>query len=101
CIIIPLELLAPVHTKQYLQSLDIKCSRYLKEQFGLKGKDLKYASYLFVTYTIELRAGRLYPCYQQVLTEQQSKITVKSIILEEEGHLEEMTTMLVRFDPNW
>ena len=48
-----------------------------------------------------MRAGRLYPCYQKVLTEQQSKITVKSIILEEEGHLEEMTTMLVRFDPNW
>lgn len=95
------ELLAPLHTKQYLQNLDIKCSRYLKEQFGLKGKDLKYASYLFVTYAIELRADRLYPSYQEVLTEQQSKITVKSIILEEEGHLEEMMAMLERFDPNW
>ncbi|MDR7130198.1 rubrerythrin [Algoriphagus sp. 4150] len=95
------ELLAPLHTKQYLQNLDIKCSRYLKDQFGLLGKDLKYASYLFVTYAIEIRADLLYPIYQEVLTEQQSRITVKSIILEEEGHLEEMTAMLERFDQNW
>lgn len=97
----PSELLAPIETKQYLHNLDIKCSRYLKEQFNLKGKDLRHASYLFVTYAIEVRADLLYPVYQDVLTGHQSRVMVKSIILEEEGHLEEMTAMLGRFNPDW
>lgn len=97
----PAEMLAPVYTRQYLHHLDIHCSRYLKAQFGLSGKDLRYAAYLFVTYVIEIRADELYPLYQEVLTAQQSRVTVKSIIAEEEGHLEEMTAMLERFDPDW
>lgn len=97
----PSELLAPIQTRQYLHNLDIKCSRYLKEQFNLKGKELRYASYLFVTYAIEVRADLLYPVYQDVLTAYQSKVMVKSIILEEEGHLEEMMSMLGRFSPDW
>lgn len=97
----PSELLAPIQTKQYLHLLDMKCSRYLKEQFKLTGKDLRYASYLFVTYAIEVRADLLYPIYQDVLTSHQSKVMVKSIILEEEGHLEEMTAMLGRFNAEW
>jgi len=97
----PAELLAPVHTRQYLHSLDIRCSRYLKDQFGLAGKELKFAAYLFVTYAIEVRADMLYPVYQDVLTRQRSKVMVKSIIIEEEGHLEEMTAMLERFAPDW
>lgn len=97
----PSELLAPIRTKQYLHSLDMKCSRYLKEQFDLAGKALRYASYLFVTYAIEVRADLLYPVYQDVLTEHQSRVMVKSIILEEEGHLEEMIAMLGRFNPDW
>lgn len=95
------ELLAPLHTRQYLHSLDMQCARYLKKHFGLVGNALKYASYLFVTYVIEVRADVLYPAYQDVLTAQRSKVTVKSIIVEEEGHLEEMTTMLALFDQNW
>ncbi|WP_342085528.1 hypothetical protein [Dyadobacter sp. OTU695] len=95
------ELLAPVHTRQYLHKLDIQCARYLKEQFGLEGRKLKYAAYLYVTYLIEVRADELYPAYQDVLTEQQSKVTVKSIILEEEGHLKEMISMLEILHPDW
>lgn len=95
------ELLAPVYTRQYLHNLDMQCTRYLKKHFGLVGNPLKYASYLFVTYAIEIRADALYPAYQDVLTAQRSKITVKSIIAEEEGHLEEMITMLALFDPDW
>ncbi len=86
---------------QYLHRLDVKTSRYLKEQFNLTGQELRYAAYLFVTYAIEVRADELYPIYQEVLTSIGSKVMVKSIILEEEGHLEEMISQLKGFDPKW
>ncbi|BAP31623.1 uncharacterized protein CHSO_2586 [Chryseobacterium sp. StRB126] len=95
------ELLAPIATRQYLHSLDIKACRYLQDAFQLTKEDLKYAAYLFVTYAIEVRADELYPVYQQILTEESSKIMVKSIILEEEGHLEEMINQLNEFSEDW
>ncbi len=95
------ELLAPNHTKYYLNTLDIKVCRYLKKHFNLSGYDLKFAAYLFVTYAIEVRADELYPIYQSVLTAKESRVTVKSIILEEEGHLEEMLNQLRDFSPEW
>jgi hypothetical protein len=95
------DLLAPIHTSQYLHKLDIQCARYLKKQFGFEGRKLRYSAYLYVTYLIEVRADELYPAYQDVLTEQQSKVTVKSIILEEEGHLREMMSMLETLHPDW
>ncbi len=95
------ELLAPSHTRFYLNTLDVKVCRYLKQHFNLSGADLKFAAYLFVTYAIEVRADELYPIYQEILTENESKVTVKSIILEEEGHLEEMLNQLKEFSPAW
>ncbi|SMO46174.1 hypothetical protein SAMN06265171_101988 [Chryseobacterium rhizoplanae] len=95
------ELLAPIATSQYLHSLDIKACRYLQKAFQLNKTDIKYAAYLFVTYAIEVRADELYPVYQEALTEASSKIMVKSIILEEEGHLEEMINQLNEFSPDW
>ncbi len=95
------ELLTPAHTRFYLNQLDIQVCRYLKKNFKLEGEALKHAAYLFVTYAIEVRADELYPVYQEVLTEFQSKVTVKSIILEEEGHLEEMIAQLREFSPVW
>ncbi|WES98925.1 hypothetical protein P2W68_04760 [Chryseobacterium arthrosphaerae] len=95
------ELLAPIATSQYLHSLDIKACRYLQKAFNLDKVDIKYAAYLFVTYAIEVRADELYPVYQQALTEASSKIMVKSIILEEEGHLEEMIHQLNEFSSDW
>jgi hypothetical protein len=95
------ELLSPKHTKYYLHALDIAVCRYLKEAFNLSGYDLKFAAYLFVTYAIEVRADELYPVYQAVLDGAKSKVNVKSIILEEEGHLEEMINQLLEFAPNW
>lgn len=95
------ELLTPKNTRFYLHALDMKCCRYLKKELMLTDYELKYAAYLFVTYVIELRADELYPIYQEELTRMNSKVMVKSIILEEEGHLEEMLTQLKSFDPNW
>lgn len=95
------ELLTPKNTRFYLHALDMNCCRYLKKELMLTDYELKYAAYLFVTYVIELRADELYPIYQEELTRMNSKVMVKSIILEEEGHLEEMLTQLKSFDPNW
>lgn len=95
------ELLTPSHTKFYLNALDVAVCRYLKQHFNLSGYELKFAAYLFVTYAIEVRADELYPVYQEVLTRAKSKVNVKSIILEEEGHLEEMLHQLKAFSPDW
>ncbi|MGY4385601.1 rubrerythrin [Pedobacter sp. UYP24] len=95
------ELLTANNTKFYLNALDVSVCRYLKKQFDLNGYELKFAAYLFVTYAIEVRADELYPVYQEVLTAAKSKVTVKSIILEEEGHLEEMLNQLRSFSPDW
>ncbi|RZM28275.1 MAG: hypothetical protein EOO88_09600 [Pedobacter sp.] len=95
------ELLTPNQTKFYLNALDVAVCRYLKQQFNLSGYELKFAAYLFVTYAIEVRADELYPVYQDVLTASKSKVNVKSIILEEEGHLEEMLNQLKTFSADW
>ncbi|MDN3710189.1 hypothetical protein QW060_25280 [Myroides ceti] len=81
--------------------MDVKTSRYLKTHFELSGYALKHAAYLFVTYAIEVRADELYPQYQKVLTQNKHKVMVKSIIAEEEGHLEEMILQLQNFHKDW
>jgi hypothetical protein len=97
----PAYLLAPAQSRYYLNQLDVDVCRYLKNTLGLKGKDLRFAAYLLVTYAIEVRADELYPVYQEALEKAGSKVNVKSIILEEEGHLEEMVNQLKTFSPSW
>jgi len=94
-------LLAPKMSYHYLHELDIKISRFLKERFNYKGHDLKYAAYLLVTFAIEVRADALYPKYQTVLSENNSRVNVKSIIAEEINHLAEMKHQLKVFSPDW
>jgi hypothetical protein len=94
-------LLAPKASKYYLNNLDVQVCKYLKKELNLAGADLRFAAYLLVTYAIEVRADELYPIYQNILTQTQSKVMVKSIILEEEGHLEEMINQLKAFSPVW
>lgn len=94
-------LLAPITTQHYLNRLDVACTRYLKNEMGLEANNLRYAAYLLVTYAIEVRADDLYPQYQAVLEQQKSSVMVKSIIIEEQGHLEEMIAQLEEFDENW
>ena len=97
----PEYLLAPAHSRYYLNQLDVEVCRYLKKEMGLTGKALRFAAYLLVTYAIEVRADELYPIYQNALESAGSKVNVKSIILEEEGHLEEMINQLKQFSPEW
>jgi hypothetical protein len=94
-------LLAPVESHQYLNMLDIEACRYIKNKLRLEGRDLKHGAYLLVTYAIEVRADMLYGVYQDALTKCGSKVNVKSIIAEEEGHLAEMQKMLETFHPEW
>jgi hypothetical protein len=94
-------LIAPKSSKYYLNQLDVDVCRYLKKEMGLTGRELRFAAYLLVTYAIEVRADELYPIYQEELEKISSKVNVKSIILEEEGHLEEMINQLKNFSPDW
>src|ERR1700743_1879415 len=94
-------LLAPSYSKYYLNQLDVDVCRYLKKELGLTGRELRFAAYLLVTYAIEVRADELYPVYQDELDKAASKVNVKSIILEEEGHLEEMINQLKTFSAEW
>jgi hypothetical protein len=94
-------LIAPAFSKYYLNQLDIDVCRYLKKELHLTGAELRFAAYLLVTYAIEVRADELYPVYQDALDAAGSKVNVKSIILEEEGHLEEMINQLQKFSPEW
>lgn len=94
-------LLAPEVSYYYLHVLDIKTCRYLKSTFGYTNEKLKYAAYLLVTYAIEVRADELYPKYQEALSAAKSPVNVKSIILEEENHLYEMTMQLKEFSSDW
>lgn len=94
-------LLAPIESYHYLQQLDVEACRYIKNKLNLEGRALKHGAYLLVTYAIEVRADMLYGIYQDALTKHKSKVNVKSIIAEEEGHLEEMQKMLEVFHPQW
>ena len=94
-------LLAPVQSHHYLNMLDVEACRYLKNKLGLEGRALKHGAYLLVTYAIEVRADMLYGIYQESLTNHGSKVNVRSIIVEEEGHLAEMQRMLEVFHPEW
>lgn len=94
-------LLAPLTSTQYLYRLDVAACRYIKTKLGFAGRELFHGAYLLVTYAIEVRADHLYGVYQQALTDHKSKVNVKSIITEEEGHLAEMTKMLQDFHPEW
>lgn len=94
-------LLAPAESRYYLNKLDVEVCKYLKSELNLSGTELKFAAYLLVTYAIEVRADELYPIYQEVLDEAGCRVNVKSIILEEEGHLEEMISQLQNFSTDW
>lgn len=78
-------LLGGITTLHYLNALDLKTSQYLKANHLPKD-----TAYLLVTYAIELRAKELYHIYDEELRKVNSKVTVKSILLEEEEHLNEM-----------
>lgn len=97
----PQYLLSPLKSYHYLHTLDLEVCRYLKQELQMEKEALKYAAYLLVTYAIEVRADELYPVYHQALKGSGSKVNIRFIIVEEEGHLEEMKQQLQGFSPQW
>jgi hypothetical protein len=93
-------MLGGIGTLHYLTALDIKTVRYLKKR-GLSKTSIREAAYLLVTYAIELRAEEFYPIYDKILHEHNSRIAVKSILLEEKEHLEEMKEGLDQLPYGW
>lgn len=86
-------LLCGSSANRYIQSLDSA----VKRQIGA-GHD--FHCYLLTTYLIEVRAGSVYPQYQEVLKSADSPLSLRSVILEEEGHLAEMKEELDRHGLN-
>ncbi len=78
-------LLGGMATLHYLPRLNLFAARHYRRE-----------AYLLVTYAIELRASALYPLYDAVLRAHSSRVIVRSILLEEEEHLEEMRQGLSR-----
>jgi hypothetical protein len=89
-------MLGGVQSLNYLKTLNIKTSRYLKETIGLKKMEVRSYAYLLVTYAIEVRAEKLYFDYHEILRKTNSVVHVKSIILEEKEHLNEMKEALAK-----
>jgi hypothetical protein len=82
-------MIGKVQTLHYLSALNLNTSKYLRA-CGLSRNSIKEAAYLLVTYAIELRAEELYHTYHEALRQAGSKVTAKSILLEEKEHLNEM-----------
>lgn len=77
-------LLGGMDTLRYLDRLEAKICRLVNPFCS------QQTVYFLVTYAIELRASEVYPLYQNLLVQWKSPVSVRSILLEEKGHLEEM-----------
>ncbi|MDP1835231.1 MAG: hypothetical protein Q8K75_04795 [Chlamydiales bacterium] len=82
-------LLGGYSSLQYLTKLNVGVSRLLK-RLSYKNLNLRGAAYTLVSYAIEVRAHDVYPTYQELLLEAKSRVSVRTIILEEAEHLQEM-----------
>lgn len=74
----------------YLRKLDFMTCKYLVRTMKSSGNAVSSLAYLFVTYAIELRAKELYEMYHQELQKSCCRVSVSSILHEEEEHLLEM-----------
>lgn len=65
------------------------------------GKADSEASYALTSAAIEIRARAFYPAYQAVLQAAGSRVSVASILTDEEAHLREMQARLESDLPDW
>ncbi len=94
-------LLGGIASLHYLSALDVQASRLLSKKGELSRQTIKEMAYLLVTYAIERRAEELYPLYEEVLRKANSNVRVKSILLEEKEHLNEMREALDQMPLGW
>ena len=83
-----------------LPRLNLAVSRQLV-QLGYQGATLKGVAYVLVSYAIEVRAKQLYPTYQKTLRVRCPKVSIRSIIVEEEHHLAEMEKEVDALPNGW
>jgi hypothetical protein len=89
----PQDTLAGPSARLYMGRLDAEISRSV-------GRAAPALPYLYMSLIVELRAVWLYRIYQAVLIEQNAGLTLKSILAEEELHLQAMSTNLRELDPD-
>ena len=75
-----------IQTKNYLTKLEVFILRDLRRHEIVHPK----ACYVLLTYVIETRASRLYPSYEEFLSQKGGELSVSSIIEDETEHLEFM-----------
>jgi hypothetical protein len=78
----------PISARMYFGRLDASIADALGPNVPVE------VPYLYVSLTIELRAIWTYRLYQQALIERSSSLSLKSVLAEEELHLEQMTSRL-------
>ncbi|MCT8335279.1 rubrerythrin [Leptospira sp. 85282-16] len=82
----------------YFAKLDTLVRRSLRKVFP-DPKEFTYLAYLYTTTVIEKRAMVVYAAYDEILDKTGSPIRLTNLILEEEGHLSEMSSEMFRLDP--
>ncbi len=87
--------LAETSARQYLGRLDAHIAQDLPR--AAPGQ----SAYLYMSLIVELRAIWFYRIYDDVLAERATRISLKSILAEEELHLDEMIARLAAIDPDW
>jgi len=78
----------------YFQGLDSQVNDWIRE--GL-GREDPYASYVWVSYTIEKRAMKVYPQYLSKLSNQPLKLVIQKIIKDEADHLSYLEGVIGQF----
>jgi hypothetical protein len=83
----PSHTVAPAAAKFYMGRLDAEISQTLRDAAA-------ELPYLYMSLIVELRATWLYRIYQEVLASQKSTLSLRSVLAEEQSHLEEMVACL-------
>src|ERR1051326_4798510 len=88
----PGDTIAPAAAKFYMGRLDAEINGALQSA----APELPY---LYMSLIVELRATWLYRIYQDVVASQKSTLSLRSVLAEEQMHLEEMVACLQASDP--
>lgn len=95
------EMIAGEAAEDYFQQLD----RAVEEKLKGASKDPRFLNYLYVTWLVETRATQVYEIYQSILEKKNFDFSLKSLLREEQRHLDEMTEWIQQLDPqkatNW
>jgi hypothetical protein len=83
---------APAAAKFYMERLDAEIN-------GALGDAAAELPYLYMSLIVELRATWIYRIYQDVLTRRKNVVSLRSILAEEQLHLDEMCARLQAIDP--